>query len=178
MLSVSWNYQLPFGQGKAIQTGSRAVDYVLGNWQVNGITLLRSGQPFNLTVTGDLANTGNSNYLRPNVVGDWHISNPSPAKWFNTDAFAVPAQYTFGNMGRNVLRSDWVRNFDLSVFRQFPLGAEKRRLEFRAESFNTFNTPMYGTPTANKSSADFGKVFGLATGTSPRQLQLSLKLLF
>lgn len=176
VLSASWVYQLPFGKGKAVHTGSRAADYIIGNWQFNGIALFRSGAPFNLTVTGDLANTGNTGYLRPNAVGDWHRSNRSTAAWFNTAAFAVPSAYTFGSAGRNILRADWVRNFDMSVFRQFPLKGERSKLELRVESFNLFNTPCYSAPTANISSADFGKVF--STANAARQLQLSLKLTF
>ncbi|MCE5311141.1 MAG: TonB-dependent receptor, partial [Acidobacteriales bacterium] len=176
VFSASWVYQLPFGTGKALQTGNKAADYIIGNWQFNGITLLRSGAPFNLTVTGDLANTGNTNYLRPNVVGDWHLSNRSPAAWFKTSAFDTPPYYTFGNAGRNVMRADWMRNFDLSVFRQFPLKGDRSKLELRAEAFNTFNTPCYSAPTANRSSGDFGKIF--STANAARQLQLSLKLIF
>ncbi|MEN6603855.1 MAG: hypothetical protein ABFD86_15705, partial [Bryobacteraceae bacterium] len=176
VFSASWVYQLPFGTGKALQTGNKAADYIIGNWQFNGIALLRSGAPFNLTVTGDLANTGNTNYLRPNVVGDWHLSNRSPAAWFKTSAFDTPPYYTFGNAGRNVMRADWMRNFDLSVFRQFPLKGDRSKLELRAEAFNTFNTPCYSAPTANRSSGDFGKIF--STANAARQLQLSLKLIF
>ena len=54
-------------------------------------------------------------------------------------------------------------NLDLSIFRQFPI-VEGYRLEFRAEMFNAFNTPVYGAPTGDISSADFGRVFSLAPG--------------
>ena len=114
---LSWVYDLPVGKGKLLHTGSRAVDYIVGNWQLNGIADLRSGIPFNLTVSGDIANTGNSGYMRPDVVGDWHIDNPTPAKWFNTAAFKAPAAFTFGNAGRNILRTDAVHRFDMSAFR-------------------------------------------------------------
>ncbi len=83
--------------------------------------------------------------------------------------------YTFGNFGRNRLRSDWTRNFDISVFRQFRL-VESKLLEFRTESFNTFNTPVFGAPTSNLNSPTFGQVS--STANNPRQLQFSLKLIF
>ena len=129
-----------------------------GGWQLNGIAVLRSGQPYNLTVAGDLANTGNSNYLRPNVVGDWHVDTPTRTAWFNKAAFAAPGAYTFGNMGRNRLRSDWARMCDLSVFRQFPLWGEKSKLEFRTEAFNVFNKQIYAAPTNAYTSSTFGQV--------------------
>lgn len=177
VLATNWVYELPFGPGKRFQTGNRVGDYVLGNWQVNGIVTIRSGAPYNISVPGDIANTGNSNYMRPNLAGDPNLSNPGPAPgyWINTAAFASPASYTFGNFGRNRLRSDYYRNFDLSVFRQFRI-TESKRVEFRAEAFNAFNTPTFSAPTGNITSANFGKVTG--TANSPRQLQLALKILF
>ena len=91
----------------------------------------------------------------------------SPGYWFNTAAFAAPASYTFGNFGRDVLRADYTRNFDLSVFRQFRL-TESKKLEFRSEWFNSFNTPIFSAPTATFGNANFGKVTGIAS--TPRQI--------
>ena len=113
--------------------------------------------------------------MRPNLVGDPVLANPSPSQWINKSAFAAPAQYTFGSLDRDRLRSDWLRNFDLSIFRQFRLH-ESKMLEFRAESFNTFNTPSFAAPTANLNNPSFGQV--LSTSNAPRQLQFSLKILF
>jgi hypothetical protein len=179
ILSASIVYQLPFGQGGSLRTGHRALDYVIGNWELNTITSFHSGLPFTIGVSGDIANTGNSNnagfYERLNLIGNPNLSNPTPALWFNTGAFAVPAAFTFGNMGRNTLRSDWSKNVDLSLFRTFPI-REKTRLEFRAEAFNATNTPVWGTPVVNYSNVNFGHV--TSTLNTPRQLQLALKLYF
>ena len=144
---------------------------------MHGITTLRSGLPNNITVPGDIANTGNSSYERANLVGDPTVSSPGPAPgyWFNPAAFAAPAQYTFGNLGRDRLRSDYYRNFDLSVFRQFRL-TESKRIEFRAEAFNAFNTPTFSAPTGSFTNINFGKV--TSTANTPRQLQLAAKLIF
>jgi hypothetical protein len=176
ILSVNLVYELPIGKGKLLRTGSSVADYILGNWQVNAIGTFRSGTPYNLVVSGDIANTGNAgNYERPNLIGDPQIDNPTPAKWFNTAAFQAPAPFTFGNFGRNVLRSEWLRNVDFSMFRAFPI-REGLRVEFRAEAFNGFNTPIYAAPTANLSSPNFGRV--LSTANNPRQLQLGAKIIF
>lgn len=176
VLTLNWIYQLPIGTGKRLQTGSKILDYVLGNWQLNGILTLHSGQPYNVNISGDIANTGNlSGYMRPNLIGDPTLSNPTPQEWFDIAAFAAPPLYTFGNFGRDVLRADWVHNVDLSVFRNFPIG-ESRYFALRFEAFNAFNTPNFAIPSSNMSSTTFGKV--LATANSPRQLQLSLKFVF
>jgi hypothetical protein len=155
------------------------VDYIAGGWQANSIVGLHSGTPYTLGVACDIANTGNSNnagyYERLNLIGDPHLSNPTPAAWFNTKAFAVPANFTYGQLGRNTFRTDWSRNLDLSLFRDFPI-RERLKLQFRAEAFNLTDTPVYAAPVANFSNANFGKV--LSTANSPRQLQLAMKLRF
>lgn len=174
ILSVSWSYKLPFGTGTKLQTPSKAVNYIIGNWQVNGIASLHSGTPFTITVGGDVANIGNSGYERPNLTGDPHVSHPTPARWFNTDAFAVPAQYTFGNVGRNSMRSDWFKDLDLSAFREFPV-TERQHIQFRAEAFNATNTPTWGIPSSTL-GANFGVVSG--TASTERQLQFALKYIF
>jgi outer membrane receptor protein involved in Fe transport len=168
-------YEIPVGKGKRFSTGSKGADYLLGGWQLNTITTARTGQPFNVTVAGDLANTGNTGYLRANLVGDPSISNPTPAAWFNKAAFAAPAQYTFGSLGRYVMRSAAFWNIDFSVFRQFPF-MERRSIEFRGESFNLPNTVIMGTPNGAVLDPNFGKVTG--TANSPRSLQLGLKVIF
>jgi hypothetical protein len=141
------------------------VDYLIGNWQWNGVSNIRSGQPFNLTVAGDVANTGNSGYERPNVVGNWHVNNPTAQQWFNTAAFAAPAAFTFGNAGWDVLRADGVVRFDMSVFRNFPF-SERFVGQLRVEAYNVFNSVTYNAPTAELTNANFGKVLSAMASRS------------
>jgi hypothetical protein len=180
-------FELPFGPGKRFQTGSRAGDYILGNWQINAIGSLNSGIPYTLNIPGDGANIGNLNTWRPNLVGNPILANPDRNKRFNTAAFAVPASFTFGILGRNTLRTDGYQNVDLSIFRDFPV-TESKRFEFRAEAFNAFNNTVYGYPSGasggaaiwlsaiSPTSPNFGKVFGI--GNRPRIIQLGLKFYF
>jgi hypothetical protein len=90
-------------------------------------------------------------------------------------AFANPAPFTFGNMGRNSLRADWNKNLDLSLFRSFSI-SESKRFEFRAEAFNVTNTPVFAIPDNNLQDPNFGVVS--STASTERQLQLGLKLYF
>lgn len=178
VLTLNAVYGLPFGPGKRFQTGMKALDYIIGSWQTNAIVRLSSGQPYSLQISGDLANTGNAGtYLRLDFLGNPEIDNPTTGQWFDTTKVAAPAPYTFGNSGRNRMRSDGWENFDLSVFRVFKLPGEGRGLEFRAEAFNAFNHPVYSPPNANFSNRTvFGRVTGIAN--QPRQVQLGLKLNF
>lgn len=181
IFSAAWVYELPFGKGQKFSTGSRVADAIVGNWQLNGILSLSSGSPYDVGVSGDIANTGMSGccsgyYERLNYLGGPKTEpNPTPTNWINASAFAIPARYTFGNLGRNTLRSDAFKNLDLSLFREFPI-TESKRLEFRFEMFNSTNVPIYAIPDHNISDPTFGQVSSLAN--SPRQIQFALKFYF
>jgi hypothetical protein len=175
VLAVNFLYELPVGKDKLLHTGNRTADYVLGNWQLNGITVLRSGAPYTTIISGDIANTGNLNYERLNLVGNPTAANQGQNQWLTRSAFTVPAPYTFGSLGRDTFRADWSKNVDLSIFRRFPI-SESKYLEFRAEAFNLFNVTVYSAPTNNYSSPNFGKVLSIAN--SPRQIQVGAKVVF
>jgi len=190
ILTVNTVYELPVGQGKRFSTGKHVVDSVLGNWQVNGIFTVRSGQRYSVTDGKDQANTGNTGwagYEQANLVGDpnsgtcaradgtWPVH--SRGCWFHTTAFAEPAKGTFGNLRPDTFQAQRYWNLDFSIFRQFPLWSENHRLEFRAEAFNLFNTVIFGTPNSDiNSPGNFGLVTSAAN--SPRVMQFGLKLMF
>jgi hypothetical protein len=161
MFSGSILYTLPIGTGKALSTGNNIVDHVIGNWQINTLAIARSGNPFNISYSADTGNTGNILGVRPNVVGSPDVPNPNPQRWFNTQAFAAPLQYTFGNFGRNGLRSQPFWNIDLSIFRQFPF-AEGRSVEFRAEPFQCRQYGDSWSPGRDVGVPTFGTVSVLA----------------
>jgi outer membrane receptor protein involved in Fe transport len=174
IFSANVVYELPFGSGKAFSAHNRAADYLIGGWQVNGITTLTSGTPYSITVNGDLANTGNT-FVQANLIGNPTPANRSSAEWINPAAFAAPPAYTFGTFGRNALRSDWYRNVDVSVFRQFPI-TERIGFEFRAEAFNALNDVVFAAPNAVVNVPAFGAVTSIAN--VPRELQVALKFRF
>jgi Carboxypeptidase regulatory-like domain len=170
-----FTWEVPVGQGKAISTGNRTVDYIIGNWQLNGILNFQSGAYFNIMVSGDVANTGDILYEHANLVGNPYVANPGSYGWFNPKAFAVPATYTYGDYGRDKLRSDSYKEPDFSLFRSFPFG-ESRRVEFRAEAFDLPNTVVLAAPDSTVQDPDFSLTLGQQN--IPRQLQFSLKLYY
>jgi hypothetical protein len=174
-LTLSWVYQLPFGTGRQFSTGNKIVDSVLGNWQWNGIADIRSGQPINLTVAGDIANTGNnSGYERPDVVGDFHNFRGTQAEWFNTKAFAAPQPFTFGNASWDLLRTQFVHVFNMGLFKQIPIH-EGIYGELRAEAYNVFNTPILNAPDSSLTDSTFGVV---SSAQSPRTMQIGARVHF
>lgn len=170
----SFVYELPVGRGKPIAPSNSILRHVTENWQVNGILTLHSGTPYDVIYEGDLANTGNT-FVRANLVGNPNLNNPTPAEWINKNAFAIPVPYTFGDLGRNSLRSDWFRNLDFSLFRRFPFG-EDTALEFRLEAFNVFNDVVFAPPSNVINAPNFGVV--TSTANTPRELQVAVKLTF
>lgn len=174
MFSASAVYQIPFGSGRMYSLHNRAADTILGGWDVNAILFFRSGQPYSVTSSGDNANTGNT-LVQANLVGNPTPTNRSAAQWINPAAFQTPPRYSFGNFGRNALRSDWGRDLDMSVFKTFPL-TEQMKLEFRAEAFNLTNTAEFAIPQNVVNSSGFGAV--TSTANVPRQLQFALKIQF
>lgn len=181
IFSAAWVYTLPFGKGGKLSSGSPVVNALIGGWNLNGVLSLNSGTAFDVGSGKDIAETGNYNYgngygyERANLVGNPYPANKGPAEWINVAAFQTPPLATFGNLGRNSLRSDWNKNLDLSLFRQFPI-TERFRLEFRFEMFNATNTPVWAIPVSSLEAPNFGAV--THTANVPRQLQFGLKLYY
>jgi hypothetical protein len=181
VLSVNAVYELPIGKGKRFQTNNKVADFIIGNWQINSIFSARSGLPYQVYVSGDVANTGNvgwNQYERANLVGgaDPYVDNVTRETGLNRAAFQIPERYTFGNLGRDRLRTVPFWNVDLSIFRQFPI-MERAKFEFRAEAFNLPNHPIWGQPSNDMAdTANFGRI--LNTANNSRSLQLGAKIIF
>jgi hypothetical protein len=178
IFSGSFIYDVPVGKGKTFSTNNRFADYVIGNWQVGGILSLHSGTPFDVTVSnGDTANTGNNTERANLVSSNIYAQNQDPTVYLNTAAFGVPANYTYGNLGRNSLRTNSFKNLDLSLTRRFPI-KERVNCEFRADAFNISNSVIFDRPQNTLGNANFGIITATARNTNPRQIQFSLKLNF
>src|SRR6185295_1975793 len=172
-LTVAVNYLLPFGEGRKWMTGGGFAEYVLGGWQFNGIGLFQTGLPFTPTLNAATVNTGTGS--RPNRIGDGTLSDPTVDRWFDIAAFATPANFTYGNAGRNILYGPGRVNFDFSLFKEFRL-KETSRVQFRVECFNLLNTPQFDLPNAAIGAGNAGTITGIV-GT-PRQIQLGAKVVF
>jgi hypothetical protein len=132
-------------------------------------------------LANSVTNTGSSS--RPNVNSgvSGALPNPTINDWFNTSfntpgaVWSTPAQYTFGDAGRNILRGPGRFNADFSLFKDLPI-TERVRLQFRGELFNVLNHPQFDLPAATIGQAGVGAITN-AIGT-PRDIQLGLRLAF
>jgi len=168
-------WELPFGPGKRFLSNTGALKHVVGGWQISGIETLESGLPFT-PVLGDNS-TLNSDCctLRPNVSGSPSVSNQNRDLWYNPKAFTVPALYTFGNSGRNILRGPSLFRVDLGLVKGFQL-RERTRLELQWEAYNAFNHTNMSNPNATVDSSTAGRITGVID--IMRRLQLSATLRF
>jgi hypothetical protein len=152
----------------------------LRNFENSGIVTAQSGQPFTPMLEFDNSNTGNTGgagngYDRPDVVGNWHLANPTPQEWFNTAAFAIPPPYTLGNAGRNILVGPGLFTVDTSLARRFQVG-ERSAIIFEAQAFNALNRVNFQMP---QNFADVPTTFGrIFSGNPPRQIQFALRYTF
>jgi len=175
IFSISGIYELPAGRNRRwFSSGIGAL--ILGGWQVNTITVLQSGAPFDLTVAGDVSNIGYTarNYARPDLVGNLKPAIRTNVLWYDPKAFRSPT-FAFGNFGRNVLRAAPVYNSDFSLIRRFRLG-ESAQAQFRFEAFNAFNLIIPGTPQTNLLNSNAGRVTSI--NGRPREIQAAFRLSF
>jgi hypothetical protein len=194
ILTANAIYELPFGTGKRFSIGNRFANYVIGNWQVNGIFSARSGQHLNITAAGDIANTGNGGtYERADLVGDPFQSGPiagnpkctppsgstrTLSQWFNPCAFKAPDPGTLGNAPRNFIQAQNYWGLDTSVHRLFPI-KESLALKIDVEAFNVLNHPVWGSAASSVTTqSSFGQISTLAFGNAQRILQFAVKLQF
>jgi hypothetical protein len=149
--------------------------FVLGGWQTNGIATFQTGLPFTPGLQTATVNNGTGS--RPDALRNATLSSDqrSLSRWFDPTAFATPALYTYGNLGRDTLFGPGRVNFDMSLFKDFPL-KERMQFQFRAESFNIFNQPQFGLPNASIGNSQAGVIS--STVGNPRQVQLGLRFVF
>jgi hypothetical protein len=182
VLSGFW--QLPFGRGREFgHSIPRALDLIAGGWQLNTIMSLYTGLWF--TPNSAVNTLNGSGTQRADRVSNGNL--PSDQRtlqhWFDTSAFRTPAQYVFGNAGRDILAGPGTHQLDLALAKSFVLTEKTRRsLEFRAEAFNVSNTPQFNNPGASIGSATAGVISAAGSPQTfqrtSRQVQMGMKLYF
>ncbi|MGI8770040.1 MAG: hypothetical protein ACR2JE_01250 [Acidobacteriaceae bacterium] len=176
VFTADFVYNLPFFREQQGFTG-----HLLGGWEFAGVVLANSGLPLTVTTSADPAGLGllsaaSAAGARPNQVGNPSAGAPhTRAKWFNTAAFSdqvVPGQA--GNEPRGAVRGPGYQRWDLSLLRNFKIN-DRFNLQFRGETFNTFNHTNYDTVSTSDTSSTYGQVTGYR---DKRIIQLGLKLAF
>jgi hypothetical protein len=167
---LSFGYELP-----RLDDRGAAARLVLGGWQANGIIQGQTGFPLTAIEPTNVALTSLTN--RPNMTCDPNEGGArTPEQWFNTSCFqrlTVAANAgQIGNEPRNAIRGPGYNRTDVSLFKNFALGAQQ--LQLRVEAFNVFNQVRFGQP-----GGTLGNNFGVITSADDgRIVQLGVKYTF
>ena len=203
VLQFSYVYSLPVGRGQHFGGNMNPVlNALVGGWQLNGIWRFDNGRPIILmqTTQSSIPTYGS---LRPTLNGRLKVNHSSEAGMLNNyilnacdigntcadgsiggaqgSPLAETPSFTLGNAPRTYggVRQPGTRNVNMALFKEFPMGTlrEGMRMEFRAEAFNVFNHPQFGSVDTGLGDGSFGTISS-TVDASQRQLQLALKLYF
>ena len=175
-------YDLPVGRGERFSTGSRWSDEILGHWQLNVIPTFQAGFPVAIRQSSN-PNSGivGNAVQRPNVNHGVRLGTSGSVEdrlngYINPAAFTTSTVLTFGDAPRTLsLRGPGEANWDISLYKNV-LIRERVNAQFRAETYNTFNTPWFTGPNTSFGSASFGQI--TAQANFPRYLQLGARISF
>ncbi|MDR3702711.1 MAG: TonB-dependent receptor [Candidatus Sulfopaludibacter sp.] len=183
MLVISSTYELPIGNhGQFLTKLPRGADYLIGGWQVNGIYTYNTGTPIALGNGGNTSGLS-SGSLRPTNNGQsGKLSGPVGNRinqYFNTAVFSQTPNYTWGTVGRFLpdIRYPSGHYFDSSLFKTFRIH-EQTQVEFRAESFNFFNHPIWGGPNTTVNATGAAGFGTITSKSGNRTVQLALRVRF
>ena len=182
IVKINWLWD-----SRKLPVRSRVLSQVVNYWQLSGVTSFISGPPVAVglsTVTATDITGSPTDLARVVVTGNpvLPMSERSLTRFFRTDVFQIPAIGTFGNAGRTQLRGPGINNWDMAIFKNFPIH-EQVRLQFRCEMYNAWNHTQFSGLDAGarfdaqgrQVNARFGQLF---SARAPRQIQLALRFYF
>ena len=198
VLQVSYSYLLPFGRGHSLfGTAGDVTDKFISGWQISGITDAQTGQPFSVSYSAPGSPVGQVSGRANRVSGvPLYPSNKTRAEWFNPAAFTAPPCYnsvetgsptvncqavylagqaasvpthaTYGTSGYDMLRGPRFQDWDMSLQKNIPWH-DHYNLQLRADSFNVFNHPNFGTPNSSITNSNVGTITGISGTPSYEQ---------
>ena len=178
--STAITYELPFGKGKHWVSKGGVMDYLVGGWVVNSVSIFQTGFPVQISQSTNFNSAFGYASQRPNATGVSPVTAGSLDQrlgdYINPAAFSTAPQFTFGNVGRTIgMRGPGQANFDMSVFKNFVI-KERVKSQFRVEALNAMNTPLFYAPNVSYGSSTFGTITSQANFS--RQLQMALRFSF
>ena len=125
--------------------------------------------------TSSTSGSGVNGTLRADYDGsDISVSDPTTLRYFNTDAFSIPAPGTFGNAARNLIIGPGSHNLNMNLSKNVNFG-RTRGVNIRVQASNVLNTVQFSSIDTVVNSPTFGQV----TAVRPmRSVQLILRFRF
>ncbi|MDP2990173.1 MAG: Plug domain-containing protein, partial [Kiritimatiellota bacterium] len=182
VLKANWIWDLP---GR--KWGYAPLGAALNGWQLSGIASFISGAPsgvgYSATTAVDITGSPTDG-ARVVVTGNPVLpkSERTFSRNFRTEVFQMPAKGTVGNAAKTLLRGPGINNWDIAVFKNFPI-REQVKLQFRAETYNTFNHTQFSAqdtaarfdPAGKQVNARFGE---FTAARNARIIQFALRFNF
>jgi hypothetical protein len=165
-------WELPFGKGKPVGGDVNSIaDKFIGGWQLSAIFTSQSGTPIGF---GNIPFVGDVNNLK--------IDNPTPERWFNTDAGFIKDQALQSNVRYfplrfGFLRQDGMNNWDASLIKNTRFN-ERYNFQFKAEFLNALNRVQFPAPNTDPRNAQFGQINASTQANYSRRIQLTAKFIF
>jgi hypothetical protein len=179
--------QLPIGRGYLIGSNmNRALDAVVGGWQLTTLTTFQTGQPIAVFMSNNRIQDGNQ---RPNLTCPAHQSLTTGMSihqsaeygmpYVNANCFADPGDQQAGSAPRyfSNLRSDGIHTTDISVERIYKFG-DRGQVEIHGDCLNCTNTERFSLPDVGVGDSTFGIISSTAQGALPRNMQLGARYQF
>ena len=200
VLQVNYSYALPLGKGQLLfgNAGDFANKLIHG-WQISGISDFQTGQPFSVTYTAPGSPVGQVSGRANRVAGAaLYPSHKSISQWFNPAAFTAPPCYnanatgvcstiysasgpttyaTYGTSGYDMLRGPAFQDWDMSLQKNTSWH-EHYNVQLRADAFNVFNHPNFGTPNAAITNSNVGTITGTSGTPSYEQRTVEFAVKF
>ncbi len=182
--------QVPIGRGSLVAPNmNRALDAVIGGWQLTTLATFQSGQPLNIHMNNPRLADGNQrpditcpsgSYTTPGVSIHAAGSSGGALAYLNSSCFADPGDQQPGDAPRYLsqVRSDGIHQADITLEKVYKFGPRAGQLEVHADCFNCTNTPRFGLPDTGYGSPTFGVISSSAGGALPRNMQLGVRYQF
>ncbi|HZQ56213.1 MAG TPA: TonB-dependent receptor [Bryobacteraceae bacterium] len=176
---VSGLYELPFGPGRRfLSSGNPLLKRLVGGWEVSWIGTYTSGQALSFSGTSGASTF----WVAPSDAERVATSSSNPHavnQWFDTTQFVPQAPFTLQHTSTALanLRGPGIGMWDITLAKDTPI-TERTTFRLEAQAFNALNTPFFGNPNTTVTSASFGQITGLYSGSASRNIQLAARISF
>lgn len=175
LIEFNYSYELPFGRGQRFEGHTNnVVNALIGGWTWTGILSAYSGQPFSVNFTSSVPNWPSNRASRDYTVSAYP-KHKSYKEWFDSKAFYLPTEYTYGKQSRNDVFGPGYANWDSGLLKNIQLGRQLT-WEIRVSCFNVLNRTNFNSPSNNISSNTAGQIMSQAG--EPRQIQFGTRFSF
>jgi hypothetical protein len=165
-LVISGLYELPFGNGKRFLSGGNGiVRRLVGGWELGWIGTYTSGQALSFSGAERVSSSSNN----PQTV----------LKWFDTSQFTPQAPFTVQHTSSRIadIRGPGLGMWHVTLAKDTAI-RENIKIRLEAQAFNFLNTPFFGNPNTTVTSASFGQITGLYSGSASRNVQVAARVSF